>query len=836
MQGPPAIDPVSAMRQTRGANIGSMLGPGIGMSGTAAATSSDGELSGQDFASILAGGLAGAALGRVGGRSIARALDSRTLASTPKIRSMMGIGSGGIARATRAGLQYRASRGLDASTQIDYTKVVADKVRAARIADAYDALPKVDPKAYPAYQQFAREIEDQYEYLTKELGVKVKFVNKDPYKNSAEMMADVEKNNTLKVFKTSSTESHPFLSNEQNDKFRAIHDYFGHGSTGRGFAQDGEEAAWIAHSRMFSRPARAAMTTETRGQNSWYNTRGKKFAEQKVALLPEEFWDVPEDELVRLTLPARSSIVSKLINPREPIIGQASGTVLGALGGGTGSAAMLGEDGELSRTDLLGVLGGAALGAAAGRSFGARSASGRSRGMVELPFGMRAKPTKQIASAVGPKGEVGKEFVTRQGNFLGSLFAPGGVPIAPANALSVLRAAETRAAQTGETLQDALAAVPNQGLTAPEMEILSSLRSSEFLTDPNAPTTGLRLFQNPANPTAKSAARAAAVTEASIVRNYKGQDWLTNPSAKELAKGEGVMFRQYPAAEYSKIGPGTLPKYVKGTGQRGHFGLILDDLSEFEGASRTHIPIASLKDPVKRATLKSRAVENLVRVAMSSEGRNRIAGLYWYPRAGEVARQYDNPKQMADLMASLSPSLEWAANLDAAVGMKTLYDARLLDDIIASVKKYDEVAEAMTPKQRTEALDLIGAAVRERLAMLPNTHPMITNMVGNNARKALLILDDPARGDDILGELKTRQFSGNIMDQAKNNSSTIDIHASDAMLGAKFPGKDRGMSSQQRYDFGMEVMREAADILGMPPAALQAIDWVTWRAFFNPIK
>jgi hypothetical protein len=37
-----------------------------------------------------------------------------------------------------------------------------------------------------------------------------------------------------------------------------------------------------------------ALTTETRGQNSWYNTRKNGFAKQKVALLPSEFVVVPE--------------------------------------------------------------------------------------------------------------------------------------------------------------------------------------------------------------------------------------------------------------------------------------------------------------------------------------------------------------------------------------------------------------------------------------------------------------------------------------------------------------------------------------------------------------
>jgi hypothetical protein len=129
--------------------------------------------------------------------------------------------------------------------------------------------------------------------MTRKLGVKVEFVSKDPYKTSKEMFADVSKK-TLKVLSTKTTGGHPVFTDEQNDRFRAVHDFFGHAATGRGFGQDGEEAAWVHHSQMFTPKARLALTTETRGQNSWYNTRKNGFAKQKVALLPDEFVIVPE--------------------------------------------------------------------------------------------------------------------------------------------------------------------------------------------------------------------------------------------------------------------------------------------------------------------------------------------------------------------------------------------------------------------------------------------------------------------------------------------------------------------------------------------------------------
>lgn len=84
-----------------------------------------------------------------------------------------------------------------------------------------------------------------------------------------------------------------------NDVFRIVHDYFGHIKDGFGFRADGEENAWQSHAAMFSPLARRALTSETRGQNSWVNygpfgafnktaSAGEtQYAPQKIGLLPE---------------------------------------------------------------------------------------------------------------------------------------------------------------------------------------------------------------------------------------------------------------------------------------------------------------------------------------------------------------------------------------------------------------------------------------------------------------------------------------------------------------------------------------------------------------------
>lgn len=159
------------------------------------------------------------------------------------------------------------------------------------IADFYNAAPEIEAEQASeeireAYKALTDEIDRQYEMLVNELGIKVEFVDFDPYADFMEMRKDYLENRRLKIMKTEVTGSHPLMTDEQNDKLRAIHDAFGHLATGRGFDRHGEEAAYQAHSTMFSEEAKKALATELRAQNSALIVNGD-FAPQKLLLLPD---------------------------------------------------------------------------------------------------------------------------------------------------------------------------------------------------------------------------------------------------------------------------------------------------------------------------------------------------------------------------------------------------------------------------------------------------------------------------------------------------------------------------------------------------------------------
>jgi hypothetical protein len=220
--------------------------------------------------------------------------------------------------------RYMREAGLPYDPPNTYVKV--DPARAKRIADAYDEMKHdpQDPKVKAAYQAMADETLAQYEAIVK-TGMKFEFIRgEDPYKgNPRNMTEDVRNNHHMWVFPTKEgfgsdatfdVSENPLLADSGfkigdepatvNDIFRGVHDYFGHVKEGVGFRADGEENAWRSHSSMYSPEARKAMTTETRGQNSWVNygphgeanrtakSEDTAYADQKIGILPD--WVISE--------------------------------------------------------------------------------------------------------------------------------------------------------------------------------------------------------------------------------------------------------------------------------------------------------------------------------------------------------------------------------------------------------------------------------------------------------------------------------------------------------------------------------------------------------------
>lgn len=223
----------------------------------------------------------------------------------------------------RAAEAYMKQAGLDYEPPTTYQKVDVD--RATRIAAEFDKMAHApdDPAVKASYAALARETIAQWHTL-EATGLKVEWIKpgmENPYAASprlAEM--DVALNNHWWGFPTdmgfgtgpeaeAAKKDNPLLNDTGividghkcvvNDIFRIVHDMFGHAKEGVGFRADGEDNAWRSHAAMYSPLARGAMTSETRGQNSWvnYGPYGKQnrtaseadthFAPQKIGLMPQ---------------------------------------------------------------------------------------------------------------------------------------------------------------------------------------------------------------------------------------------------------------------------------------------------------------------------------------------------------------------------------------------------------------------------------------------------------------------------------------------------------------------------------------------------------------------
>lgn len=265
--------------------------------------------------------------------SIAAAIKStevstEPLTGLPRSVTVPGLGKiecGPFTTGRQAAAAYCKAVGIDYKPPTEYVKV--DTERAAKIANEYDKMQHNphDPATKESYDAMMKETLDQYQFV-KATGLKVDLItdDHDPYAASPRLATeDVRRNNHLWVYPTSTgfgsndkfnANANPLLSPTSetisgktacvNDIFRIAHDYFGHIKEGFGFRVDGEENAWRSHSAMYSDLARKAMTSETRGQNSWvnYGPHGEAnrtassgttvFADQKTGLLPD--WVVSE--------------------------------------------------------------------------------------------------------------------------------------------------------------------------------------------------------------------------------------------------------------------------------------------------------------------------------------------------------------------------------------------------------------------------------------------------------------------------------------------------------------------------------------------------------------
>lgn len=122
-----------------------------------------------------------------------------------------------------------------------------------------------------SYSKMAEQTHKQFDSIP----LRSEYKDNEGYRNSNEMLRDVHLHNHITVYRGGQHENlnhvDPQSGLTTNEKFRLVHDTFGHAIHGNAFGPQGEETAWSTHSQMYTPAAQAAMSAETRGQNSFVN-------------------------------------------------------------------------------------------------------------------------------------------------------------------------------------------------------------------------------------------------------------------------------------------------------------------------------------------------------------------------------------------------------------------------------------------------------------------------------------------------------------------------------------------------------------------------------------
>lgn len=180
--------------------------------------------------------------------------------------------SSSLAKQSGIGRSYEIMTNADKTQKDSIFNAYASDPEYARVIEQNN-IRDYDDLVRKSYQQLEKETVDQF----RKLPYKLQFhTGQGNYLDSSEAVRDMVLHNNLTVYRGG--DKHEFLNRidpetglNSNEMFRAVHDAFGHGIRGNSFGPVGEEIAWGSHSQMYSPLARIAMTSETRGQNSFVN-------------------------------------------------------------------------------------------------------------------------------------------------------------------------------------------------------------------------------------------------------------------------------------------------------------------------------------------------------------------------------------------------------------------------------------------------------------------------------------------------------------------------------------------------------------------------------------
>ena len=711
------------------------------------------------------------------------------------------------------------------------------------IADAYEKMPHdpANPEVKKSYDALKSEVDQQWDHAQK-AGIKFEPWDKEgqPYANSQEMRDDVAKNKHLYFFQGGDLPTdHPMAEVDPktgltfNDKFRAVHDLYGHAAHGYQFGPAGEDAAYRAHSQMFSPEAKPALTTETRGQNSWVNygphmrdaegnilAKGDKgylspsmrpFAEQKAGILPESAQITPENVLDHIRSGKDYAVVTAE-NPENSRISDADNA----------------DRNAKLVSDLR------------KRGYNPIEVQGNNKdveGKIEHSFFVPDIKPEEAA-------QIGKKYGQSSVLTTEGLHDLKTNKVTPSDNASIMLGDKARS-------QPYYSSVAGQDFSLP----------LDFSKE-NEPTTSGRVGQR--KPTGKAeAGHDPSLNLGMDVINKAGAD------KPEYLQKLADKVAQYPTMKYAPEGA---------------------DESFDPEAMATTDPHKILNNFVKQAADNIEWLHNQVPPDIREMSKN------WYDSANKMtkdqAEKYGiSHPQAAAVTAVLSPQNPWDNNISLAnrvldvwknrqnfkwspemskKAASLLGQSKNIDDALelihgktfAQLKDADPETEAAMKGLWTRVYDEAhNPRTFERWAPDGTTRGIARNAGGAPANsswfsilpisKAISVLEDGSM-DNIHEQLgddhKVRNFYNNIIDpNSKMGDTTVDTHAvrvahlSPFSLDAQEVKDNFGGSSHKNAKFGLkgtyplyaEAYKQAADRLGILPRQLQSITWEGIRSLFK---
>jgi hypothetical protein len=148
---------------------------------------------------------------------------------------------------------------------------------AERVTDWFTGEPTAPENALRrSYEAFARETARLFEIVCRGpasggLGVRVQHVHSasPPYRNGAELCAELRRDQTTKLTTIARREPHPLLGQKEGgvlDQLLVVHGVLGHAALGVGFDLQSELATWLQCRTLFSPQARGAAFCELVGE------------------------------------------------------------------------------------------------------------------------------------------------------------------------------------------------------------------------------------------------------------------------------------------------------------------------------------------------------------------------------------------------------------------------------------------------------------------------------------------------------------------------------------------------------------------------------------------